>query len=304
MDRRTVLKVPLLSLLCANARAKYSNTVRIVVWDEQQPAQKQAYENFLGNAIADYLAKQSGLHVRSVRLDDPEQGLSSKALDECDVLIWWGHIRHREITPATGRAIVQRIKAAQLSLIALHSAHWSTPFVEAMWERSRIDAANQLAELGEKDATIREIEPKLGVSPKRTDDRTPNLTKNRTEGAGPKFSLALPNCCFPAYRADGKPSHVRVVKPEHPIAHGIPERFDIPQTEMYDEPFHIPPADEVVFEERWDAGERFRSGLVWKIGKGQVIYFRPGHETYPVFKQAEPLKILENAARWLGQKSQ
>ena len=31
-----------------------------------------------------------------------------------------------------------------------------------------------------------------------------------------------------------------------------------------------------------------------------IASFRPGHETYPVFKQAEPLRVLENAARWLA----
>lgn len=31
-----------------------------------------------------------------------------------------------------------------------------------------------------------------------------------------------------------------------------------------------------------------------------MFYFRPGHETYPVFRQAEPLRVVENAARWLA----
>ena len=60
------------------------------------------------------------------------------------MLIWWGHVRHAEITPETGRSIVQRIKDGKLSLIAIHSAHWSTPFVEAMNERTRIDFAERL----------------------------------------------------------------------------------------------------------------------------------------------------------------
>ena len=29
--------------------------IRVVVWDEQQPSQKEAYDNFLGNCIADHL---------------------------------------------------------------------------------------------------------------------------------------------------------------------------------------------------------------------------------------------------------
>ena len=69
---------------------------------------------------------------------------------------------------------------------------------------------------------------------------------------------------------------------------------------MYSEPFHVPPPDEVVFEERWDKGEHFRSGCVWKVGKGRVFYFRPGHETYGVYQQPEPLLVMTNAVRWLG----
>ena len=72
---------------------------------------------------------------------------------------------------------------------------------------------------------------------------------------------------------------------------------------MYNEPFHVPEPDEVIFEETWELGERFRSGMVWNIGKGKVFYFRPGHETYPVFKQPEVIKVIENACRWLGGES-
>jgi trehalose utilization protein len=53
-------------------------------------------------------------------------------------------------------------------------------------------------------------------------------------------------------------------------------------------------------EETWEAGESFRSGLIWKNGSGRVFYFRPGHETYPVYKQELPLRIITNAALWLG----
>jgi trehalose utilization protein len=62
----------------------------------------------------------------------------------------------------------------------------------------------------------------------------------------------------------------------------------------------VPEPDAVVFEERWETGEWFRSGCVWQIGDGKVFYFRPGHELYPVYRQREVLQILANAARWLG----
>jgi trehalose utilization protein len=86
--------------------------------------------------------------------------------------------------------------------------------------------------------------------------------------------------------------------PKHPIAAGLPEKWDVPQTEMYNEPFHVPQPDAVVFEERWDKGEYFRSGCAWKVGKGRVFYFRPGHETYPVFRQENCLRVVLNAAHW------
>ena len=36
--------------------------------------------------------------------------------------------------------------------------------------------------------------------------------------------------------------------------------------------------------------------------QGRVFYFRPGHETFPVFQQPEPLRVVENAARWAAPK--
>jgi trehalose utilization protein len=62
----------------------------------------------------------------------------------------------------------------------------------------------------------------------------------------------------------------------------------------------VPEPDEVILEERWATGEWFRSGAIWKLGKGRVFYFRPGHETYSVFTQGLPLMILTNAVRWLA----
>ena len=46
--------------------------------------------------------------------------------------------------------------------------------------------------------------------------------------------------------------------------------------------------------------EVFRSGVTYRRGAGNVFYFRPGHETYPIFKQELPLKIVANAVNWLG----
>lgn len=270
--------------------------IRVLVWDEQQPQQKQAYgDKFLGETIAAHLGAQPGLAIKTANLESPEQGLDAATLDSTDVVVWWGHIKHPAVTDDHAERIVSRVKAGQLGLIALHSAHWAKPFVRLMQDRARSDALAQVPANARATAKWEFLnETTRYQAPQRGDPLTPSLTQ-----AGEVWRLALPLCVFPAYRPDGAPSHVTTLLPRHPIAAGLPAKWDIPQTEMYDEPFHVPPPDAVVFEERWNKGEHFRSGCVWQVGKGRVFYFRPGHEVYPVYKQAEPLRVIENAVRWL-----
>jgi len=297
---RTTLILFSLSLNIAVSHA--ADPVRVLVWDEQQPAQKEAYDNFLGNAIAAHLNSRPGFQVRSVNLDDPQQGLSDDNLEFAQVLVWWGHVRQQLVTPETGRKIVERIKEGKLSLVALHSAHWSTPFVEAMNERTRMDAAARFPDAADRKVTYEFVPPPFPYSVPATESiRTPAYYVVKRGPTALHVRVDLPNCCFPDYRPDGAPSQVHVLKPDHPVAQGLPESFTIPHTEMYNDPFHVPEPDEVVFEETWESGERFRSGLIWRLGRGKVLYFRPGHETFAVYQQAEPLKVVENAARWLAE---
>ena len=279
--------------------AKEADPVRVLVWDERQAEQKQAYgERFLGQAIADALEKQ-GFLVRSTGLDEAAQGLDPALLDWAEVLIWWGHVRHSKITPEIGKKIVERIKQGRLSLIALHSAHWATPFVEAMNAKSRQEATARFAG---RDWTLEEVPLRARYYlPKQDEPPTPRTEIAEADDGKVRIKLYLPNCCFPAYADRGTPSDFKVLAPEHPITKGLPPRFEIPKTEMYADPFQVPDPDAVLFEERWKEGETFRSGLVWNLGAGKVFYFRPGHETYPIFLQEIPLKILGSAARWMGE---
>ena len=41
--------------------------------------------------------------------------------------------------------VVERVKSGRLALIALHSAHWSQPFVRLMEERALADAGAKLS---------------------------------------------------------------------------------------------------------------------------------------------------------------
>lgn len=42
----------------------------------------------------------------------------------------------------------------------------------------------------------------------------------------------------------------------------------------------------------------FRSLATWRRGHGTVVYFRPGHETYPTYHDANVQRVLANAAAY------
>jgi trehalose utilization protein len=297
-NARILARIALLFLAATTLlKGAEPRAVRVLVWDEQQPEQKRAYgEKFLGETIAAHLATKSGLTVKSVSLASPSQGLDEATLNDADVVIWWSHVKNPFVTEENVERLVRRVREGKLGFIALHSAHWARPFVRLMQERAKADALEQIPAAERATAKFEYFnENPLGKVPRRDGPLTPALRKE--DGA---WKLTLPGCIFPAYRGDGAPGHITTLLPDHPIAAGLPLKWDVAQTEMYDEPFHVPRPDTVVFEERWDKGEYFRSGCVWQVGKGRVFYFRPGHETYPVFKQAEPLRVLENAARWIS----
>lgn len=112
------------------------------------------------------------------------------------------------------------------------------------------------------------------------------------------FKRMLGTTCSLNWREAGEKERLWICNPAHPIAQGIDHYFEIPNEEMYGEPFAIPNPDEVVFVSWFEGGEVFRSGCTWKRGNGKIFYFRPGHETYPTYHQKEVRLVLRNAARW------
>ena len=107
------------------------------------------------------------------------------------------------------------------------------------------------------------------------------------------------------YVEDGSKLELIVKDKQHPIAEGLSD-FSIPHTERYTEPFEIPEPQSVVFDgvyTRPDGSkESSRQGIAWTVGKGRVFYFQPGHETYPIFFDANIRKLLCNAVEWAGGK--
>lgn len=305
LGKRFIMRVILLLTLIvlSTLQTAYADPIHVLVWDERQPRQSEAYDNFLGNEIVAQLkASSQELEFRSVALDDQEQGLSVANLKWADVIIWWGHVRQIDVTEDNAKRVLDHVLAGDLDLIALHSAHWAKPFVKAMNWRSLQDGRAHLKKhSGNAKLTIKTVAPPRPYTvPSHGSVLTPAYFSYRKNPKEIQGLIHLPWCCFPDYRPDGLPGTIKVKQPRHPIAKGLLKTFQVKQTEMYNEPFHVPAPDEVIFEETWERGEQFRSGMVWKIGKGKVFYFRPGHETYPVYKQPEIIQVLSNACHWLG----
>lgn len=112
------------------------------------------------------------------------------------------------------------------------------------------------------------------------------------------FKRLMGTPCDLKWREAGERERVWVANPGHPIAQGLGDGFAIEHEEMYGEHFDVPEPLETVFISWFQGGEVFRSGLTYRRGNGNIFYFRPGHETYPTYHQAEVQHVLRNAVKW------
>lgn len=219
------------------------NKIRLTLWNEFVHEQSNAavarlYPDGMHGALAAALKPHPELEVRTATLRQPEHGLTEETLHATDVLTWWGHAAHDEVSDAVVARVHQRVLDG-MGLVVLHSGHNSKIFKRLM-------------------------------------------------GTG----------CQLCWREAGERERVWVVNPGHPIAQGIERCIELPNSEMYGEPFEIPTPDEQVFVSWFEGGEVFRGGNCWKRGSGRIFYFSPGHETYPIYHHPQIQRVIYNAVRW------
>jgi trehalose utilization protein len=112
------------------------------------------------------------------------------------------------------------------------------------------------------------------------------------------FKRLMGTPCALKWREAGERERLWAINPNHPICAGLPPHLELPMEEMYGEPFSVPEPLETVFVSWFQGGEVFRSGLTWRRGAGSIFYFRPGHETYPTYYDANVRQVLRNAVKW------
>src|SRR5690625_3478262 len=103
--------------------------MKVTVWNEYRH-EKEAdvvrgvYPEGIHAQIASFL---NGYDVTTATLDDEEHGLTDEVLNETDVLVWWGHKAHDEVSDEIAEKVRQRVLEG-MGLVVLHSAHFSKPF--------------------------------------------------------------------------------------------------------------------------------------------------------------------------------
>lgn len=99
---------------------------RVVVWSEGTAPADKVYPKDINGAVADGLRKYlKDWTVDIAGLKDTEQGCSAESLNQCDVLIWWGHKLHDSVKDEYVARIVKRVREEGMGFIAVHSSHFA-----------------------------------------------------------------------------------------------------------------------------------------------------------------------------------
>ncbi|MBT8458945.1 MAG: ThuA domain-containing protein [Boseongicola sp.] len=110
--------------------------IRAVVWGENVHEQtnqtvRDTYPDGMHACIAEALNAAGDIEATTATLQDPEHGLSQARLDETDVLLWWGHAAHGDVSDEVVARVADAVWGG-MGLILLHSAHFAKIFKTLM----------------------------------------------------------------------------------------------------------------------------------------------------------------------------
>jgi len=242
--------------------------IHVLVWDENPShAPREVYPDCIRGAVADGLRELGGdkVDVRVAHLDEPDQGVSAAALAEADVLFWWAHARHREVTDETADRVAARVHEHGLGFIGLHSAHYSKTLKKVLGCTGHLKGGWREDDQPEQIRICAPDHPIVqGVS---------DFTLLKEEMYGAPFDVPAPQVTvlqsyFPA-GGEYFPSGLAWT-----VGKGIDPNFES------------------------GPGQGVGQGE----GIGRVFYFRPGHESVPTYFNPDVRRILYNATRWAARR--
>ncbi|MEO8882317.1 MAG: ThuA domain-containing protein [Devosia sp.] len=110
--------------------------IKALVWGENihEHVNKIVGENYpkgMQEQIADLLRQDKNITASTATLQQPEHGLTEAKLKDTDVLLWWGHRAHGDVSDEVVERVAKRVWEG-MGLIVLHSGHFSKIFKRLM----------------------------------------------------------------------------------------------------------------------------------------------------------------------------
>ncbi|MDO4073891.1 ThuA domain-containing protein [Clavibacter michiganensis] len=111
----------------------------IVVWNENVHESRgdatvlSHYPDGIHQVVADGLRELLGddARVSTATLQEDQHGLTEERLASTDVLYWWGHVAHGEVSDEVVARVIRHVHAG-MGLVVLHSGHYSKVFTRLM----------------------------------------------------------------------------------------------------------------------------------------------------------------------------
>ena len=245
--------------------------VRVLVWDENPPhAPKALNPDSINGAVANALNSLGGGQIVAdvANLDDENQGITAEKLKNYDVLLWWGHARHGEVSDETAAIVKNAVHNDGLGFMPLHSGHYSKTY------KAVLDATGHLF------GGWREIE---GFEPEE-------ITV-----AAPRHPIAqgIEDFVLDAEEMYGSPFGAP------PFQTLVFQSYFPHGGEYFPCGFTVSVGKGIDPEFTSGGGNGANQGE----GAGRVFYFRPGHETVGTYFNPTVQKILVNGVNWCARRS-
>ena len=247
------------------------NPVRVLIWDEAPPhAPKTLYPDSINGAIADALNQQGDGNIvaDTTNLDDENQGITAERLKNYDVLIWWGHARHGEVTDETAALVKKAVHEDGLGFIPLHSGHYSKPFKAVLEATGHLKGGWRVVPGYEKEE-ITVCAPHHPIAAGVEDFVLDEEEMYGSPFGAPPFDALVFQSYFPRGQ-EYFPAGFTLT-----VGKGIDPNFT--------------------------SGSGGGKGQ--GEGAGRVFYFRPGHETVGTYFHPSVQKIILNAVLWAARRS-
>jgi trehalose utilization protein len=104
-----------------------TDRLHALVWSEGTEV-GDVYPNGIAATIAEHLNERGAVVARTASIEDEAQGVPGDTLEWADVVLWWGHLRHGDVTDGTVDRVERSVREDGTGFVGLHSGHYARPF--------------------------------------------------------------------------------------------------------------------------------------------------------------------------------